>query len=266
VAAIGAAGLLADLFTVGSTLPLGLILGRALGLDAPLAALIASGAAICGCSAVAATQPIVEGEAHETAAAVGTVVVCGTAAMFLYPLLYKVVPCLAADPRLMGIFTGASVHEIAGVVVAGNACGPAVATTAIVTKLVRVCMLAPTLLILSRIPGLRTRGGGDGGGDRTAVLPEARNPAAPPMPWFALGFVAVAALNSAVTLDRSALKLAGQASATCLAMAMAGLGLGTDLKKIRELGPRPLILAAALWAWLLIGVGAVTRALVVLLP
>ena len=49
-------------------------------------------------------------------------------------------------------------------------------------------------------------------------------------------------------------------------MAMAALGLDTDLKKIRDLGARPLILAAALWAWLLFGVGVVARTLVAVLP
>ena len=62
---IGAAGFLADLYSVGSTLTLGFGLGRALGLADPLTALISTGSAICGCSAVAATQPIVEAEPHE---------------------------------------------------------------------------------------------------------------------------------------------------------------------------------------------------------
>lgn len=52
----------------------------------------------------------------------------------------------------------------------------------------------------------------------------------------------------------------------CLAMAMAALGLDTDLNKIRKLGPRPLLLAAALWAWLLLGVGSVVRILVAVIP
>jgi len=133
---IGAAGLLADLYSVISTLTLGFALGRALGMKDTLTALISTGSGICGCSAVAATQPIINAEAHEVAAAVGTVVLCGTSAMFIYPLLFKMVPFLAADPNLMGIYTGSTVHELAGVVAAGNAMGPEVASVAVVTKLV----------------------------------------------------------------------------------------------------------------------------------
>ena len=52
-----------------------------------LVTLVSTGSAICGCSAVAATQPIINAEAHEVAAAVGVVVLCGTLAMFIYPAL-----------------------------------------------------------------------------------------------------------------------------------------------------------------------------------
>lgn len=271
IASIGAAGLLTDLFTLCTALPLGTLLGtKILGLDAPLAVLISTGAAICGCSAVAATQPVVQAESHEVAAAVGTVVLCGTAAMFLYPFLYRTVPFLAADPRLTGIYTGASVHELAGVVAAGNAMGGEIATTAIVTKLVRVCMLAPCLLIMAAIPGLRVRRNGECSpvdDDRSeATSAEACVRARFPVPWFALAFVAVAALNSVLSIDPSIVKTASMTSATCLAMAMGALGFDTDLRKIRELGPRPIVLAMALWAWLLFGVGAVAKLLVALLP
>lgn len=68
-------------YSVSSTLLIGFALGKALGLSEALVTLIATGSAICGCSAVAATQPIINAEAHEVAAAVGVVVLCGTAAM-----------------------------------------------------------------------------------------------------------------------------------------------------------------------------------------
>ena len=171
--------------------------------------------------------------------------------MFLYPLLFRTVPLLAANPRLMGIYTGASVHELAGVVAAGKSCGPQVASYAVVTKLVRVCMLAPCLLLMSRLRSLR-RATGDSGDAKTAV----------PVPWFALGFLSVVALNSVVVLPTRAVRMASQLSATALAMAVAALGLDTDLAKVRSLGPRPLLLAGALWLWLLFGVGACARVLV----
>ena len=191
---------------------------------------------------------------------------CCCTPLLLTLLLTSASALLLQSAFWQGIFTGASVHELAGVVAAGNAMGPSVAPTAIVTKLVRVCMLAPCLLIMNAIPSLRMRGSGSGATTSASSTSRAAG-ASPPIPWFALGFVLVACVNSVVTFDKALLKLVAKASATALAMAMAALGLDTDLDKIRKLGPRPLVLAAALWAWLLLGVGGVARVLVgVLLP
>jgi len=264
IASIGIAGVLADLFTISSTMFLAITVGvRGLGLAPSLASLIGVGAAICGCTAAAAAQPVVDGEDYETAAAVGTVVFCGTLAMFLYPALFKLVPFLNADHRLMGIFTGSTVHELAGVVAASTAMPADVAAVAVVTKLVRVALLAPMLVLMSTFPALWGKGGsnGDSGssGDGTKVVK-------PPLPYFALGFLGAAVLNSLVTLDRGLVKVSVKASALCLAMAMSALGLEADLAKIRALGSKPLLLAAGLWAWLLFACGSVARLLVHVFP
>ena len=97
-------GLLTDLYVVSSTLLLGFSVGRLLGLSEALVTLISTGSAICGCSAVAATQPIINAEAHEVAAAVGVVVLCGTLAMFIYPALFKVVPSPATRYLLLATY------------------------------------------------------------------------------------------------------------------------------------------------------------------
>ena len=134
---------------------------------------------------MAATQPIINAEAHEVAAAVGVVVLCGTLAMFIYPFLFGAVGSLAASPRLMGIYTGATVHELAGVVAAGNAMGAEVANTAIITKLLRVFLLEPWIIALYYLGiGQKTKG--------SASDPKAGKG----VPWFAFGFIGVATVNS----------------------------------------------------------------------
>lgn len=270
IVGVGAAGLLADVYSVGSTLGLGLALGQWLNMDAKLTALIATGSAICGCSAVAAAQPVVQAEPHQVAAAVGTVVLCGTAAMFVYPWLYAAVPWLARDPRLMGLYTGSTVHELAGVVAASNAMGADVASVAVVTKLVRVCLLEPWLLLL--FYHQHRLGIGPGPGDKREEGPaRSAGPAGAAgaagaaavkgrgVPWFALGFAGVALLNSAVGFGPRVTGACAQLSGGCLAAAMAALGLDADLAKVKALGPKPALLAAALWFNLLVGGGLVAR-------
>lgn len=254
IAGIGLAGLATDVVIVGSTLTMGIVLGtKWLGLSESMSTLIASGAAICGCSAVLATQPVVgKCESHEVSAAVGTVVLGGTLSMFLYPFLFKSLPYLAASPKLMGIYTGSTIHEIAGVVAAGNAMGGDVAFTAVVTKLARVLLLAPALTTLSWIQ------------NRKCVAKSTENGVSPAkcklaMPWFAFGFVAVSALNSLITFPTALVKLASTTSAFSLLCAMAALGVDSDFEAIRSLGSKPLILAGVLWTWLVVGGLGVAR-------
>ncbi len=254
IAGIGMAGLATDVVMVCSTLALGIVLGtKWLGLDRSTSTLIGSGAAICGCSAVLATQPVVGGESHEVSAAVGTVVVGGTLSMFLYPFLYQLVPFLAASPKLMGIYTGATIHEIAGVVAAGNAMGGDVAFTAVVTKLARVLLLAPVLTTLSWMQNRKcsqeAAKSGNSASKKCKLV----------LPWFAFGFVAVSAMNSVVTFPAALVKVASKASAFSLLCAMAALGIDSDFKEIRKLGSKPLLLAGILWAWLAIGGLGVAR-------
>lgn len=250
---IGLPGVLTDLYVVSSSLALGFALGRALGLSESLTTLISTGSAICGCSAVAATQPIINAEPHEVAAAVGVVVLFGTVAMFLYPAFFRVVPALASNSRLMGIYTGSTVHELAGVVAAGNAMGAEVASTSVVTKLLRVFLLEPWIITLFYL--------GIGRNKQTTSTPT-RAKKGMGVPWFAFGFIGVATFNSIWGMPLSVQKVLTTLSAGFLASAMAALGLDTDLVKVRSLGWRPILLALALWANLLGGGFMIARFLV----
>ena len=242
---IGWTGLCMDAFFVSTTLVLGIRLGtsRLFQLDRATATLIGSGSAICGCSAVLATQPVVNAEPHQVSAAVATVVLGGTASMFLYPLLYKSLPFLASSPKVMGVLTGATMHEIAGVVGAGTAMGPDVASVALVTKLARVLLLAPVLTTLSWLQNKRSHEDCQTSTSNCKIT----------LPWFALCFVAVSALNSAISFPAAFLQLTSKASAFFLLCAMAGLGMDSNFQEIRRLGPRPMLLAGVLWAWLVGG-------------
>jgi uncharacterized integral membrane protein (TIGR00698 family) len=203
--------------------------------------LIGAGSSICGAAAVMATEPVVRGRSDQVTVAVSTVVVFGTLAIFLYPVLYHAnqrFGPFAVSPTAYGIFAGSTIHEVAQVVAAGRAIGEAAADTAVITKMVRVMMLAPFLVILSTV---LSRTSGAGAPRRITV------------PWFALGFIAVTAFNSLNLLPRSFIDAAVRVDTLLLAMAMAALGLGTRLSAIRAAGAKPLALAALLFGWLICG-------------
>lgn len=247
---VGWPALVFDALVVLSTLLLARGIGvRVLGLPRDQALLIGAGSAFCGAAAVLATAPVLRARAEAVAVAVATVVGFGTVAMALYPLAQ---PLLGLDAAHFGVYVGATVHEVAQVVVAARAVGEQSAATAVVVKLVRVMMLAPCLLGLSAAMARGARRG-DAAGEQGG-----RGPVA--LPWFAFGFVAVAGLHSLVALPPAWLAALRAVDDGLLAMAMVALGLGTQASALRRAGARPVALAALLFAWLAGGGALLARA------
>jgi uncharacterized integral membrane protein (TIGR00698 family) len=241
---VGAAGVLIDALVLCSTFALAWWLGtRVLGLERNTALLIGAGSSICGAAAVMAAEPVVKGRAEQVAIAVATVVVFGTLAMFLYPLLYRWgvhAGWMPLDDTGYGVFTGSTVHEVAQVVAAGRAVSQPAADAAVIAKMVRVMMLAPFLVGLSALLG---RGGNRGTGQRSTIT----------VPWFAFGFIAMVGFNSLQLLPAGLVATLVELDTALLAMAMAALGLTTHASALRQAGARPMLLAALLAAWLVGG-------------
>ena len=120
VLAVGLPALVVDVLVVTLTLVFGVLLGTLLKMDSQTAMLTSVGSSICGAAAVLAAEPVVKGEPYKAAVAVSTVVIFGTLSMFLYPACYRA-DVYDMDARQMGIYTGATLHEVAHVYGAGEA-------------------------------------------------------------------------------------------------------------------------------------------------
>jgi len=244
IAAIGPAGLAIDAIVVVGTLVLASTLGRRVfGLDRDSALLTGIGSAICGAAAVLALERVLKPDPAKVAIAVATVVLFGTLDIFLYPVLY---PHLGMDAAHFGLYTGATVHEVAQVIAVGSAVDPATADSAVVVKLTRVMLLVPVLFFFGWRQAKLAR---SKDGTKTKIA----------LPWFALAFVAVSAINSVVTFPPEIKGPLLTLDTLLLAAAMAALGLETRLAKLRALGPKPLLLAALLWVWLIAGGALLVR-------
>jgi len=256
---VGIAGVVIDALVILTTFGLAHALGRMIGLDPTARSLIGAGSAICGAAAVMATEPVVRARPEQVAVAVSTVVVFGTLSMFLYPALYSLNlhwVLLPGGADAFGIYAGSTIHEVAQVVAAGRQVGADTANTAVITKLVRVMMLAPFLIGLSTWL-LRSRSAtadaATGGSAPPASEPKL------PMPWFAFGFIAVILFNSLALLPQQLLSSAVQLDTLLLAMAMGALGLSTHISAVRQAGLKPLLLAGMLFVWLIVGGGSINR-------
>ena len=234
VAAVGVTGVAIILVTLVATFAVTKFLGRVMGVDPKLAELIGAGTSICGASAVIATNTVTGAKDSDVAYAVACVTVFGSLAMLLYPLLPGL---LHLSPRDFGLWSGASIHEIAQVVAASFQDGQTAGQFGTVAKLTRVMMLAPLVIGLGMIAAHKARG-------------SAKERKAPPMPWFVLGFIAVMLLNSVITVAPHEKAQIVTLTNFLLSMALAAMGLETDFAKLKQEGLKPLMLAACAWIFI----------------
>jgi uncharacterized integral membrane protein (TIGR00698 family) len=225
-AELGVGGLATVAVALLSTLAFTILIGRALGVPRGLALLIGVGTSICGASAVLAAKAATAGDDEDAAYAVACVTVFGTLAMFAYPLAESF---LHLSPRAYGLWAGSSIHEIAQAVAAAFQGGGDAGQFGTIAKLTRVAMMAPVVIALGEMSALL---GLAGVGERRR----------PPFPWFLIGFLALAGLNSLVAIPHEIAAPIGVGAAFLLSMAMAAMGLHTDLRHIRSRGLRPLAL------------------------
>ncbi len=220
---------------------------RWLRLDARTAVLIGAGSAICGAAAVLASAPTIRARQQAVPVAIATVVLFGSAAMLLYPWLFAqdwVQALFQQSDAAFGRLVGATTHEVAQVTAVAATLPADAAHTAVVTKLMRVMLLVPVLLVLSQLFGRN-----DAASDEPRKLP---------VPWFALVFMLLPLVNSLELLPPQVLNLLHQLDQLCLAMAMAALGFATRLSAIRAAGWKPMALGALLFLLLLLGGTAMT--------
>lgn len=248
VIAVGGIGVVVIVASLVATFAFTTWLGRALRIDPRLTQLIAAGSSICGASAVIATNMVTRARDEDVAYAVACVTIFGSLSMMLMPVVGSV---LELGPRGVGLWTGASIHEVAQVVAAAFARGPEAGEIGTVAKLTRVMMLAPMVLMLAGLAARRVRRRGGKAGH-----------ARPPMPWFVLGFIAMVGVASMGWLPATAEPFTTELTQFLLAIALAAMGLETDLRKLAGKGLRPALLGGGAWLF----ISLFSLALILLLP
>jgi uncharacterized integral membrane protein (TIGR00698 family) len=220
-------------------------LGRRMGLDPIVACLIAVDSSICGGSAVAAAAPTLRAEEDDIALVIPLCSLIGTGAMLLYTFVQHQ---WALSPVHYGMMAGATLHEVAQVM-AAVAPFPETVELGTVTKLTRVVLLVPAVLILGWIFGCKGDNNRDIAANRKNPVPTI------PKPWFVLGFLLVGAVNTlAIHFVPRRLAEIGAANGWLLAaanfllaMAMAAMGLQVDFGRLRANGLRAVGTAVMGW-------------------
>ncbi|MCW3819815.1 putative sulfate exporter family transporter [Micromonospora sp. DR5-3] len=234
VLSVGAGSLPVMLGTLGVCLLLAWLVGRWLGVPRDLRTLIGVGTGICGASAIAAATPAIRAKSNDVAYAISTIFLFNVAAVLVFPPLGH---ALGLSAHAFGLFAGTAVNDTSSVVAAAGAYGQDAAGYAVVVKLARALMIIPVVLVLTTL-------------SRHAERPETSKArlAASLVPWFLVAFLAVAALNTGGLIPAAAQTALHQAALLFIAIALAAVGLSTDVAALRRAGARPLLLGLILWA------------------
>ncbi|HEY5755811.1 MAG TPA: putative sulfate exporter family transporter [Steroidobacter sp.] len=231
--------------SVIATIVLSTVVARLVGFNSLFGFLTGGATGICGASAalaLAAALPAHPAKEKATTFTVIGVSTLSTVTMIFYPMLAHL---LGLTPEAAGIFLGGSIHDVAQVVGAGYSMSRETGDVATVVKLMRVAMLVPVIVCGVLI----TRARGDAEARQGPGL----------LPWFAVGFIALAAINSLDWIGASVQSAATDASRWCLAVAMSAIGIKTQLKDIVAVGLKPVLLMTGEAVFLAVLVLALTR-------
>ena len=255
-ARVGVSSLPVMLGTLAVCLGAAWLYGRLLGVPRDLRTLIGVGTGICGGSAIAAVSPVIEAASADVAYAISTIFLFNIAAVLAFPLLGH---ALGMGQQSFGLFAGTAVNDTSSVVATATTYGTAATSHAVVVKLVRTLMIIPICLGLAGLTARRQRRAAAGGRPATAAggapvtaaggRPAGMSPARviKLVPWFLIGFVAVAAVNSAGVIPAGAHSPLQHVSVFLVAVALSAIGLSTNVAALRKAGARPLLLGALLW-------------------
>jgi uncharacterized integral membrane protein (TIGR00698 family) len=249
VARVGVASLPVMLGTLVICLLAAWVVGRALGVVGNLRTLIGVGTGICGASAIAAVTPVIGAMSVEVAYAVSTIFLFNVAAVIVFPVVGH---ALGMSQHAFGLFAGTAVNDTSSVVAAASTYGTQAANFAVVVKLVRTLMIIPIVLGLAWLVGRREQAA-------AAVAASAAGVESTPavrwtprrvfrlVPWFLIGFVVAAAVNSTGVLPGPVHPAIATVAAFLITVALSAIGLSTDVAGFRRAGFRPLVLGLVLW-------------------
>jgi len=231
VARVGLHGLGYTAIGITVALGLGTLLGRLFRSGRDVSLLISVGTAICGGSAIAAVAPSIRAKGEDTSLALAAVFLFNAVALFIFPAIGR---ALHLSQGAFGLWAALAIHDTSSVVGAAAEYGPHALQVATATKLARALWIVPVTFGVGLVWARR---------EADDAAPGAK----PRLPWFIAGFIAIAALVTFAPALRPLGGLVALGAQRLLAVTLFLIGLGISRKALRELGPAPLLQAAALW-------------------
>jgi uncharacterized integral membrane protein (TIGR00698 family) len=214
----------------------GYFVGKLLGLNWKLSNLISAGTGICGGSAIAAISPVIDAEDTDIAYAMSATFLFDMAMIVLFPILGKY---LGLNDIAYGLWAGTAVNDTSSVVAAGYAFSETAGDFATMVKLTRTLAIIPTVIIFALIQvNLKKKEALTA--DQNTVIRNNVN-FFTLFPWFILGFLALAVINSLGIIPATVSSALKDISKFLMIAALAAIGLNTSFKEMRKSGFGPML-------------------------
>lgn len=270
---VGSQSILIILSTMSASFIVAFIVGRLLRINGDMTILIGVGTSICGGSAIAATAPVIGAEDKSIAQAISTIFLFNIIAVFIFPPLGR---SLGMSDSGFGMWAGTAINDTSSVVAAGTAWSAVAGENtalayATIVKLTRTLMIVPVTLALAihtwrkgkQFTGIPITG--DNKGTDAVVNNTSVKAGASPVdistniheakkfrftqvfPWFVIGFIASALISTFSGMPVAASSAFVSVGKFMIVMAMAAIGLNTNIRKLITTGLKPIFLGLCCW-------------------
>jgi uncharacterized integral membrane protein (TIGR00698 family) len=233
--------------TITTSLVVAFLLCKIMNIPGKISTLVGVGSSICGGSAIAATAPVIDADDEEVAQAISVIFFFNVMAALIFPAFGKMIGFDTTSGEAFGIFAGTAVNDTSSVTAAASTwdsmwnLGSATLDTAVTVKLTRTLAIIPITLVLALIRTRREKKNGEAG--KKVSLKQI-------FPFFILYFIAASIITTiAVSLgvDSSVFDGVKQLSKFFIVLAMAAIGLNTDIVKLIKTGGKPLVMGFCCW-------------------
>ena len=229
---VGKLSLIVMFFTLLTCFGGGYFIGRALKLNWKTSNLISAGTGICGGSAIAALAPVIDADDMDIAYGMSATFIFDMIMILMFPIMGD---WLNLSDMAYGLWAGTAVNDTSSVVAAGFAYSEAAGDFATMVKLTRTLSIIPVVLIFAVINTRLKQKESGIKGEKTKVKFTKL------FPWFILGFLAMAIINSIGIVPTVVSSLAKDISKFLMVSALAAIGLNTDFRKMAKSGARPML-------------------------
>ena len=229
---VGKLSLTVMVFTLLTCFGGGYFIGKALGLNWKLSNLISAGTGICGGSAIAAIAPVIDAEDSDIAYAMSATFLFDMAMIVLFPIIGQ---AMGLSDMAYGLWAGTAVNDTSSVVAAGYAFSESAGDFATMVKLTRTLSIIPTVIVFAFV-NIRLKR--KAAAENSAAL---RLNVKSIIPWFILGFLALALLNSAGFIPAALAEGMKEVSKFLMVAALAAIGLNTNFTDMKKSGIAPVV-------------------------